>query len=91
MFMVVILNKAAATLIPIIQNYIKPGSTIHTDELLSYSWLGTLGYVHQTVNHSTNFVDPITGGYTQNIEGSWAHSKSKYNTSSGSSSNSNSW
>ena len=77
-FMVVIPNKAAATLISIIQNYVKPGSTIHTNELLSYSRLGTLGYVHQTVDHSTNFVDLITGAYTQNIECSWAHYKSKY-------------
>ncbi len=77
MFMVMVNTRDAATLLPIIQRYVKPGTTIHTDQWAAYNRLSTLGYTHQTVNHSVNFVDPITGAYTQSIEGSWYAAKRK--------------
>lgn len=64
-------NRTAATLIPIIQHFILPGSTIFSDEWSAYSSLGTLGYQHRTVNHSQHFKDPETGCCTNAIEGLW--------------------
>ena len=37
----------------------------------SYKAISQHGYTHQTVNHSHNFVDPITQAHTQNIENLW--------------------
>ncbi|KCZ77387.1 hypothetical protein H311_01601, partial [Anncaliia algerae PRA109] len=36
-----------------------------------------LGFIHYTVNHSLNFVDPITGANTQAIENRWSVLKRK--------------
>jgi len=37
----------------------------------AYDCLSSEGFVHQTVNHSQNFVDPTSGAHTQNIERLW--------------------
>ena len=43
----------------LIQDYIRPGTVIYSDEWRAYSQLNTLGYEHRTVNHSKNFVDRL--------------------------------
>jgi hypothetical protein len=55
----------------LIQKHVEPGSKIHTDESKSYSRLERLGYEHYVVNHTNNFVDPITDTHTQTIETNW--------------------
>ena len=44
----------------------------------AYNTLGMLGYQHLTVNHTYNFVDPITGAYTNHIESVWQKAKQKH-------------
>lgn len=73
----VVEKRDRATLIPIIQNEIEVGSTIHSDEWTAYSSLGRLGYLHETVNHQEYFVDPHSGANTQLIECLWKHAKLK--------------
>lgn len=59
------------TLLSLIQKHVATGSEIHTDCWKGYTNLEKYGYIHKTVNHSTNFVDPDSGAYTQTIESSW--------------------
>lgn len=60
--------RKAATLLPLIQDHVVQGSLIWTDQWDSYSRLEDLSYVHSTVNHRANFVDPLTGAHTQGVE-----------------------
>ena len=64
-------DRSAATLLPLIQQYIKAGSTIISDCWKSYDKHSSLGYKHQTVNHSVEFADNATGAYTQTTESTW--------------------
>ena len=55
-------RRDARTLLTIIQRHVQPGSLVYTDEWAAYRQMQrVLGFNHQTVNHSVNFVDPITG------------------------------
>ncbi|KAL5488798.1 hypothetical protein EMCRGX_G017798 [Ephydatia muelleri] len=72
-FMVEVARRDAATLIPIIQQYIRPGSIIHSDQWAAYNQItAATGMAHMTVNHSFNFVDPATGVHTQGVESMWS-------------------
>ena len=70
-------NRNAETLLPIIEEMILPGSTIHSDGWRAYNGISSLpnGYTHFVVNHSQNFVDPITGSHTQTVERMWREVK----------------
>ena len=70
--MEIVENRGAEILLPIIQSVVRPGSIVHSDEWRSYRQIqGRTGLSHRTVNHSINFVEPITGVHTQNIESYW--------------------
>ena len=71
--MMEVAHRDAATLIPIIQQYIRPGSIICSDEWAAYNQItAATGMAHMTVNHSLNFVDPATGVHTQGVESMWS-------------------
>lgn len=68
-FLVPVDRRDKETLLPIIQKYILPGSTIISDCWKAYTELEKFNYIHQTVNHSKTFEDPETGACTNTIEG----------------------
>lgn len=76
-FFVETFYRNASTLENIICDHVKVGSTIFTDCWAGYSNLNSRGFFHNTVNHSTNFVDPETGVNTQLIERTWGIYKKK--------------
>lgn len=78
-------NRSATELIPKIIRTVLPGTTIMSDEWAAYRSLPQHGYIHQTVNHSQNFVDPHTGAHTQTIEGFWGNAKHMMKSMHGSS------
>lgn len=47
------------------------GSIVHTDCFPSYNGLESESYRHLKVNHSENFVDPLSGACTNLIESTW--------------------
>ncbi|TKR65130.1 hypothetical protein L596_025580 [Steinernema carpocapsae] len=67
-------------LLPIIQKHVKPGSVVLSDKWRAYGTTEQLpeGYELYTVNHSENFVDPVSGAHTQTIESTWQKLKAKH-------------
>jgi len=80
-----VLRRNRATLRPIIERHVAGGTTVMSDEWKAYrglqTWnplhLGKQPYRHKTVNHSENFIDPVTGANTQRIETCWGDLKTK--------------
>ena len=75
-FLVAVEKRDEATLLPIIQKWIAPGTNIVSDCWKAYCNLEKHGYVHRTVNHSLEFVND-DGDHTNKIEGHWRQAKSK--------------
>lgn len=73
MFLKIVEKRNEETLIDLIKTHIKPNSIIISDCWKSYDKLGEIkGYeIHFKVNHSQNYVDPISGAHTNSIEGTW--------------------
>jgi len=75
LFLRTIKDRNCTNIDEIVKRYVKPGTTIYTDCWKGYNNLKNIGYIHKTVNHSKNFVDPITKAHTQTIEGTWSYLK----------------
>ena len=72
-FMVVVEKRDRATLIPLIERWILPGTTIISDCWKSYDILSQMDYVHLKVNHSIEFV--TSDGDNNNKIGHWRQAK----------------
>jgi transposase-like protein len=71
-FAMVVPNRTAETLLEAIRENIHPESIILSDMWRGYARIEEeLDIEHQVVNHSRNFVDPVTGVHTNTIEGMW--------------------
>ena len=70
-FLKVVENRSAETLLEVIRSHVAKGSIIHTDLWRGYANLKDEGFEHQTVNHSKSFKDPLIGTQTNTIEGLW--------------------
>jgi hypothetical protein len=58
-YMQTVAKRDAATLLPIIQKVVRPGSIVYSDEWRAYRQIQPkLGLQHETVNHSVNFSWP---------------------------------
>ena len=86
-FLELVPDRSASTLLPLVRKYVVPGSTIITDKWKSYCGISKMEveprYLHQEVDHSKNFVDPKTGACTNRIEAMWNSCKKKFKTMSG--------
>lgn len=78
-YMEIVPQRDAATLLPLINAHVAPGTIVHSDEWAAYHQVQRLPNVstHEVVNHSVNFVAPTTGVHTQNVESYWNRVKTK--------------
>ena len=70
----IVRHRDRATLMPILQRVLLPGSEIHSDDWGAYANLSRFvpnATVHRVVVHRRNFVDPVTGVHTQEVESAW--------------------
>ena len=68
-------NTQGATLLPIVGQFVKEGSTTYTDELSAYNGLTKEGYDHLIVNHGKREFVRSNDIHTNSIEGFWGHFK----------------
>ncbi|KAG0438054.1 hypothetical protein DMUE_3334, partial [Dictyocoela muelleri] len=64
-------NRAANTILLIIQQVCRSGTVIWSAEKRSYNNVNRMGFIHKRVNHTFNFVNPLNNCHTQNIESLW--------------------
>ena len=72
-------DRSAATLLPIIQQHVRSGTIVHSDEWAAYNHVQHLPSVgqHGVGNHSLHFVDPATSVQTQHAESYWNRCRSE--------------
>ena len=74
-FLVPVDHRDVGTFLPLVQQYILPGTTIYSDRWAAYKDLQRLG----DNLHTYNFVDPHTGTTTDHIKGMWQKAKQSHN------------
>jgi len=65
MFLVPVPTRDSDTLLTVIKQWIRPGTTIVSDCWRAYDCLSLEVFVHQRVNQSQNFVDLVSGAHSK--------------------------
>lgn len=76
MFFVPVDDRREETLLPVIAEWVKPGSVICTDTYKSFNKLKDLGYTHRAVSRSKNEDDSddlATRAHTRTMEQTWKY------------------
>ncbi|KFD52646.1 hypothetical protein M514_06493 [Trichuris suis] len=77
-------DRSSDTLIPLIKEHVRAGSTIISDECCAYRRLPQEGYPHLRVNHSVSFVNKSNREiHTQDVESMWSQLKRRNKERSG--------
>ena len=67
-FLLPVPRRNAATLMPLIIQWVRPGTEIWSDILGAYNGIAAQGLQSDVVNQQYNFVDPNTGVTTNHVE-----------------------
>ena len=62
-------DRERKTLLGAMTKHVERGSEVHTDELASYSGIGSRYYEHKVINHGVQYVDGTV--HTNNVENFW--------------------
>lgn len=77
-FIEIVPDRTKDTLVNVIKRRVREGTTIMSDMWRAYNTLENEGYIHYTVNHSENFINPANATiHTQTIESFWSALKKK--------------
>jgi transposase len=71
----VVPDVEAKTLIPLVSQRVKIGSTVCSDTWKSYTGIAAKGYVHRIVKHSQNEYSDGKGNHINGLEGFWGYLK----------------
>lgn len=71
----IIKNASSAEIRPIINRFVKPGSTVYTDKWRAYDGLVLNGYEHHRIDHEKGNYSDQKGGQINGIESFWAFAK----------------
>ena len=74
-FLVAVDRRDADTLLPVLQEYVLPQTTVVLDLWGAYRTVNNLGYQHLTVNYRLHFIDPVTHATTNHVESMWCRAK----------------
>ena len=91
LFLKIVPNRRAQTVLPLIEEAVAPGSVIVTDGFRSYDRLSDLGWAHHCVNHSKGMWKDEAGRTTAPIDSVWRWLKRQVGGTNGPASDDKMW